>query len=300
MSDPLFLDELDPKYQQNKAALHRLILKIGVFCVALAIIGYSIWYFYPSSPETAPLPVIHADATPIRIEPEEEGGMNIDNQDSTIYNTFKPARNSISGSANVENLLDSSSNEAETPVSKEKLFAGLKPDENEPASIETPPAEPNTPPANIEIKFRNASEPAEISTEIDTSAPKTPQNLMSTTASTETIEATTSEPEPLEKPVERPTTQVATENIQTTNEPQNFFVQLASIQDESKTPKAWQDLQQKYGSILDSISYRTQKVDIENKGTFYRVQGGPLTKDAATKLCKDIKIKDGNCFIVQK
>ena len=123
---------------------------------------------------------------------------------------------------------------------------------------------------------------------------------MSTTS--ETIEHPAPSPAlaPLEEPEE--TTQIppAPEQTETNNAPQNFFVQLASIQDESKTPKAWQDLQQKYGNILDSVSYRTQKIDIENKGTFYRVQGGPLTKDAATKLCDDIKTKGGSCFLVQK
>lgn len=299
MSDPLFLDELDPKDQQNKAALHRLILKIGVLCAALVVIGYSIWYFYPSSSETAPLPVIHADATPIRIEPEEEGGMNIAHQDSTIYNTFQPSRNSATGTANVENLLDSTE-KPETPVSKEKLFAGLKPDADEPASIEAAPVEPAAPPANIEIKFRNASEPSDKNAAADVPAAKTPQNLMSTTSETTEQPDPAPAPAPLAEPEKTTPTPPAPKKAETSNEPQNFFVQLASIQDEGKTPKAWQDLQQKYGSILESVSYRTQKIDIENKGTFYRVQGGPLTKDAATKLCEDIKIKGGSCFIVQK
>src|SRR5690606_2405005 len=78
------------------------------------------------------------------------------------------------------------------------------------------------------------------------------------------------------------------------------FVQLASIQDSSKAASEYKKMQAKYGALA-GMGYRLQEAQIAGKGTFYRIQAGPVSKAAAEKACAAIKTQNpGGCLVVAK
>lgn len=77
------------------------------------------------------------------------------------------------------------------------------------------------------------------------------------------------------------------------------YVQVASVPDESKAAGEWAKLTSTL-PMLSGQSYRVQTANIPGKGTFHRIQVGPMSKDDAVALCTAIKVKKpGGCLIAK-
>ena len=82
--------------------------------------------------------------------------------------------------------------------------------------------------------------------------------------------------------------------------PGKYYLQLGSVTSEAGAATQWTKLQKQFPTSLKDIAYRVQKADVAGKGTFYRIQAGPLSKDEASNKCGVIKVyKPGGCIIVQ-
>jgi cell division protein FtsN len=69
-----------------------------------------------------------------------------------------------------------------------------------------------------------------------------------------------------------------------------MFVQIAARNDQAAAMAAFADLQQKYASVLGNHSPSVRKVDLGEKGVWYRLMVGPMPSKAdADKLCEDLK-----------
>ncbi len=78
----------------------------------------------------------------------------------------------------------------------------------------------------------------------------------------------------------------------------SYYVQLASVDAESKASVEWKNLQKKFSSLAGQ-QFRVQRADLA-KGTFYRIQAGPMDKATASTVCNSIKAqKPGGCLITQ-
>jgi hypothetical protein len=81
--------------------------------------------------------------------------------------------------------------------------------------------------------------------------------------------------------------------------PGSYYIQLGSVTSESGASSEWGKFQKAYTSQLEGLSYRVQKADLD-KGTFYRIQAGPISKESAKTLCDSIKAqKPGGCLVTQ-
>lgn len=79
----------------------------------------------------------------------------------------------------------------------------------------------------------------------------------------------------------------------------DYYVQLASISERARADKEWAKMQSDYG-VLSGVSYRVQSADLGSRGTFFRIQAGPFSKDTASAVCNNIKTKKpGGCLVVQ-
>lgn len=77
------------------------------------------------------------------------------------------------------------------------------------------------------------------------------------------------------------------------------YVQVASVPDAGRVASEWQVVSSKL-PMLAGKAYRTQAADLGAKGTFHRIQVGPMSKDAAIALCNQIKAqKPGGCLVVK-
>ena len=79
----------------------------------------------------------------------------------------------------------------------------------------------------------------------------------------------------------------------------DYYVQLASVQDRARTDTEWGKLQSKYGTTLSGYKYRVETANLA-KGTYYRIQAGPVSKAQATTTCNAIKRKDPNGCLIKK
>lgn len=98
-------------------------------------------------------------------------------------------------------------------------------------------------------------------------------------------------PPPPQTAVTKPTTPLPTGT---------HFVQLASLKSNADALAAWKSLSAKHTSLLGKQNKRVQKTDIAGKGTFYRLQAGPLNEQDAQNLCASLKKSKTSCFVVKK
>ena len=76
----------------------------------------------------------------------------------------------------------------------------------------------------------------------------------------------------------------------TTGGEAGMFVQIAARNDQAAAMAAFADLQQKYAGVLGSHSPSVRKVDLGDKGVWFRLLVGPMANKAeADKLCEDLK-----------
>lgn len=285
-------DEFDdePKFKGEKImsllSLGGRGFAAGAICAALVLLGLVLWIAYPSSDNAGgEVPIIRADAEGYKTTPDEPGGMDIPHRDSTIFS----AEGNPDGK--VENLL--ADNTAEKPMEKSELFAGLNTQtEGMPPQ---PAAEPMKEPVASEDLvpvFENKSANA-AKEEITEVAPPADQQQAAVTP------APASEPADDELSAAEPAAGAATATPKAIASG-THFVQLASIQDSSKAATEFKKLQAKYSS-LSNMDYRLQEAQIAGKGTFYRIQAGPVSKADAESACAAIKAQaGGSCLIVAK
>mgnify|MGYP001218206012 CR=1 FL=1 len=76
-----------------------------------------------------------------------------------------------------------------------------------------------------------------------------------------------------------------------------FYLQIASLPKEELVIKEWARLKRKFSNELDDFKYKTEKVLLNEKGTFYRIFLGEFSsKLEANRFCKEIMILK-NCII---
>lgn len=283
-------------------------------------------------------PVIRADTGAYRIAPDSPGGMEIANRESTIFDAMRgrPGARTVQDPP-VENLL--AAEDGAAPVPRERLFAGLNtekaadsPDGADAASPapgtqgQAPQTEelltmqsalsPHTPPAGNKVITLSAAEPG-------TQTPQTaaPQAQKLAASSDEKIQnaleqeakdlAKTEPAAGLAAPVSRIVEKAdrdketkpaaaAKPAVTASRKPASgsYYIQIASVPSRGGAPREWKVLQAKY-SDLKPLSMRVQEANLGPKGTFYRIQAGPMAKADAQRICNAIKArKPGGCLVV--
>jgi hypothetical protein len=76
-----------------------------------------------------------------------------------------------------------------------------------------------------------------------------------------------------------------------------FSIQLASSPSESDARATLSRLQRQFPSALGGGSVR--RANLGAKGIYYRVRVGPLTRDAADKLCSQIRAGGADCILTR-
>lgn len=151
---------------------------LGAFLATFALAAFAgvVWYAYDrglqaGSEATAPL--IQADPSPIKVRPEQPGGLDVPNQDKMVYGALRPDRN---GGETVERLLPP----PETPVEP-------------PQPVTAPATQAPVSPATGDIEDRGgpavASQPAAGGTATVPIPPRTPQPVPGAGSTATTVAA---------------------------------------------------------------------------------------------------------------
>ena len=75
-------------------------------------------------------------------------------------------------------------------------------------------------------------------------------------------------------------------------------IQIASVKSEDIAKSTWARLQAAHGDVLANLRMQPTKVDLGDKGVWYRVQAGPLDEKQAHTVCGTLKTRKADCVVV--
>ena len=75
-------------------------------------------------------------------------------------------------------------------------------------------------------------------------------------------------------------------------------IQLASAKSEDVAKSTWAKLQAAHGDVLANLRMQPTRVDLGDKGVWYRVQAGPLDEKQAHGVCGTLKSRKADCVVV--
>jgi len=230
----------------------------------------------------AEVPLIRADAGPIKVRPEEPGGMDVPDRDKRIYDR-------IDGNgerSTVEHLLPP----PEMPMPRPAPETALAPEQPvaapEPSLAEAvPPVPPPAPPATAE----GAPPPA-------------PQSVV---PSVEKVLSAMRPPPPVEPRKEEPPAEARIKaeaaKAAAPARPGNFLVQLAALRGREQVDAEWDRLRRRNSDLLGHLELSVMRADLgPDKGVFYRLRVGPLADEAAAKtLCQKLSERKVGCLVIR-
>jgi hypothetical protein len=277
-------------YGSEKPAGKSMIKRVATVLFGLAVVGGALggagyWFYNQGQPvqDDGNLPILLPDPSPIKIRPEDPGGMEVPHRETTVYDQLSD----VDPDANVvlQELPD-------MPRAPEVMATPKAAQRNPAPEAQEDAAETGTSDAPQTAAPETKAEPAVEAPEI--AAPElTDAQKVVAAAEDRAAEAPAEEkaaPEPT--PAPQTTTAAAA--------PGAFRVQLASVREESGAATEWKRLSSKNKDLLGNLEMFVQRVEIEGKGIFYRLQAGPLgDAGAAEKLCADLKERNVGCLIVR-
>ena len=240
------------------------------------------------------LPIIRRPQTAVKVQPANPGGMEILNQDKSVYDIIEKKDTS---DLKVEKLLPAPEEpQLPTIVATDELNDTIA--EQAKKIIETAEAEKiiTAEPQVQNIEIKETPEPKTISEETIADTPKTTKEVSSAPLPEPKVEVITEQPQPAPKTVTQPPQE--TPKVVVATGP--WQVQLLSSPNRKAIDTAWSGLIKKY-PMLDGQPREIETADLGAKGTFYRLKaGGFAERSGADRLCNDIKALGGTCIVKKK
>lgn len=270
------------------------ILVITIGLLGTAAFGWVVWIAYDEGVRTGAVktvPLIRADVSEIKRKPDDPGGLVIPHQDKLVFNRLAPGQ----ADEPIERLLPlpevpialpvreisappiksvgptSAPPDTEIATSLTPKLVAPAPSKEPPteaAAVPPPPPPPAPPPEPAELAARTPPPPPVPS--------NTPTELAAKT--------------PALPPEVKKTPEIAADLA--------WRIQLFSLSSEKDAENVWTRLQKTNSDLLGGLELRVQAVKLP-KGTFYRVQAGPLAnRAAAASLCGTLKSRKQDCLVV--
>lgn len=292
-------------YAEPSRGISRQVKILGglLAFVAVAAFGWVVWIAYDEGVRTGAVktvPVIRADVGDIKHKPDEPGGLVVPHQDKLVFNRLAPGQ----ADEPIERLLPLPEVPIALPVNESsqppkvksigpttarpdtEIATALTPKLIEPAPVKKVPSTPTVDPAEV---IRNAPPSAgvplktqkdlEVKTPAATPAPAAPPQPPVKVA------AKTPSPAPEPSPV-------------VTAPDAAWGIQLVSLSNQKDAERVWGRLQKANSDLLGDLKLHVQMAKLK-KGTFYRVQAGPLAnRAAASSLCGTLKSRKQDCLVV--
>jgi cell division septation protein DedD len=236
--------------------------------VAMVMVGSSsgLWAFYHwMSRKTAQVevPLIRAEVEPVRRRPADPGGMEIPGQGTLVLDGKR------------------------TPVKVEQLLPPPEAPLPRPAVVETPP-EPavNAPPPG----------PAAPMSAAPTLPPPAPTSPAPAVAAT--VPPVPAAAPPAATPPAKPAAAPATASSAIGK---GYFLQLGAGRSAEGAKQEGERIRQRQADLLGTLSLITPRVDLGERGTFYRIQVGPIADAAqAERRCNELKRRGVGCLLVKQ
>jgi cell division septation protein DedD len=241
-----------------------MIIIAGSVLAVGAIIAALVWGLSRGSSRNAPL--IEADARPIKVRPDNPGGLRVPNQDELIFDRNRGARSTAPGGL---------APEAENPR-VDQLRAQLAERAAQEAARNAPPAAPVPEAAPAAPQAAPSSAP-------QAAAPATP-------APPATSSALTARSLPAPVPSAERFAPVPNGRAQ---------VQLGALPSEAAARGEWDRLQRRVPEFLGNRRVTLAPFDREGQTTMYRIRtGGFADRATARAFCEEMKTRSIPCMVI--
>lgn len=260
--------DLEERRSEINSSRSLFIGALGGLAMA-GIVGWLVLapQYQSNTPEE--LPVIRAPQTPTKMQPADPGGVEISNQEKTVYDI-------------IERKLDSSNDESVLP-------------------------EPEQPNANAmeslveeTVLIENANEAATKVESLTTGSKPVVTEVAKIEAKTEVVQELVIPEDKKEEVIvkEEVLKPVVADKVPAAKGA--WQIQLMSSPNKSAVEKSWNTMVKKYSILADQV-YEVEAADLGAKGMFYRLRAGNFkTKDEATSFCNKLKAAGGSCFTARK
>jgi cytoskeletal protein RodZ len=259
--------------QARKSAFMRVVLTISLAVLLVAALGVAARHIlFGDAPHDHQIsvPVIHADDKPIKVKPQERGGMDVPNQDKLVYERM-----------------------------------GAKTADQQPERLLPPPEQPQTPPQTPPQTSPQVPPQAMTAAPANTpSAPPPPVAAPSPAVSKPQISAPAAPvPAPAKVAVVQPSAPPAKTAVVPPSVPSKaggWVVQLGAVKSETEAKTEWTRLKSAHKEELADLASDIVRVDLGAKGIFWRVRGGALDEAQARLLCAQLIKQGQGCIIARK
>jgi hypothetical protein len=253
-------DDNDAKFVVKKPLSRIKIITAIIFIFICTTYG---WYYYEYKYlASQPIPLLQADSEPTRIKSVKPSGALVANTDKLVYDSLK---NKNDGSVS------------------------LLPEPEDPVIIH--PKDSETSNDKIDDIIGNILSDSE-------NPPKTEPEKIAEAETTE-APADTSNVKTLKIVQVKENSNKTKKKQETKKEEPYYRIQLVSVRTEGAASKEWDRLKKLHSKQLGPLPHIIQKVNIENKGVYYRLMAGKFnTFGQAKAVCKKLMNLQQNCVII--
>jgi len=260
------------------------ILTLMVSVAAITSFGSVVWWAHNQDVRAGgkglePL-VIQPPDTPARVKPENAGGYVPPDQDKEVYNRISPGT---------------------VPLQPEKLLPGPTvpklPANGLPVPLSPKPAEADASKAAAPTQSAAATPANGATTTPAGQAGPTPPPAADATSPPPAADQPTVTQAPSSTPTETgPSIASLIENL--SGPTGGWRIQIASVKNEDIAKSTWARLQAAHGDVLANLRMQPTRVDLGDKGVWYRVQAGPLDEKQAHSVCSTLRSRKADCVVV--
>ncbi len=257
-----------------------------------SLLAYTYLETRDGSTDPNSLPIVRADARPMKTRPDQPGGIDVPFQDKEIYNRVGQqssggATTQAAPSGQVERLLPGPEAVMPRPVPEPPPAPRVVvPDapQVEPTADAVPVTAP--PRASIHPGGANAPAPVPPPAPLPTPAAPRPQQAAPTPAPA--------------APVARPATPAPSPQVAAAPAAGGIRIQLASVRSQADAQREWERLRRQHGDVLGNLTASFPTVDLGDRGMFWRIQaGGFASADAAQAACAALRARGAGCNVVR-
>ena len=287
-----------PAPTTEKAGMQTRWIFVGLGALVVCGVGLLLWAWMPGDEkqEAASVPLLQADAEPVKVRPENPGGLQVADLDKLVYRRIGDDR----PLPVLERLLP----EPEEPQPLPQR------DPAPPHETATAPTAPLPPPASDSdpvAEEMSKSEPA-----AEEGADQEP--AAEDTADQEPAAEGTAEQEPSTEEASK--SEVASEDAATSERSDDsgvaearallgmtsvvYHIQVASVRTAEQAEAEWKRMRGRNTDLLGGLMHDVSQVDLGERGVWFRVRVGPVAgKEEARSLCSALKARKINCIVVQ-
>ncbi len=294
-------------------------LKLFVFLVLLGV-SAGAWSFFGDGllqwfgGGDGGVPVIRAQTGPIKVRPENPGGLKVPDRDKLVYDRMQKTagEDAQDKGRGPERLLPppeqplprpAAKKTAEKPVEKAPAPKPAPTPKTKPvAKVPTvkdvkaakrpaPPPPPAAPPSSSGQAFNAA--PAQTAEKVEAPKKAAPKPASVTAPKPQPV-AKAPKPAPVKSvPATLPPSQVSRGGA--------YLIQLAAARSSQGARTEWERLRTKHRDLLGNLGLTVTKADLgPGKGVFYRLRAGPLvSENTARTLCQQLAQRKVGCLIIK-